>query len=50
MLKNYKTSIQAVLILGAIALNWFKVIDIEQLAAAIGAFSALGLFGAEDSK
>ena len=48
ILKNYKTSFQAVLILLTVGLMLCGLISIEQMGAAIGVFTAAGLLASKD--
>lgn len=48
MLKNFKTSIPAIIILIAVVLYWAGVIDAEKFSLGVAAFSSLGLLGARD--
>ncbi len=49
-MKNYKTTVQGILILITVLLMLTKKISIEQMSAAIGVFTALGLFASKDTK
>jgi len=46
---NYKTSIPAFLVVVAVGLYWFKLIDSEQLTTGVTLLTAAGLIGAKDA-
>lgn len=48
LLKNYKTSIPALLGIVAIGMYFFDYINSEQLTIGIGALGSLGLLAAKD--
>ena len=50
ILTNYKTSTPAFLIVVAMILNWFNLIDKEQLEISVYVLSAAGLMGSRDIK
>ena len=49
MIKNYKTTVQALLIFGAVAAMLLSYISIEQMGAAIGVFTGLGFLASKDN-
>lgn len=48
-LKNYKTSIPAIMALIAVGLYWKGYITTEQLTVGVGVLTSVGLFGAKDA-
>lgn len=49
-LKNYKTSVPAILGLIAVGLNYAGIITIEQLTVGVSVLVSVGLIGAKDSE
>ena len=47
--KNYKTTVQGVLILVAVGLRWAGYIDSTQLAEGIGLLAAAGFIASKDA-
>lgn len=48
-LSQYKTTVQAVLILACVACYFFNLITTEQLTVAMGVFASVGFIGAKDA-
>ena len=49
IIKNYKTTIQGILIIGTVGLMLWHKITVEEMVAATGVFTALGLFASKDN-
>lgn len=48
MIKNYKTTLPAVLALLAVGLHWSGLIDQQQMVSGIAVLTAAGLMAAKD--
>ena len=49
MIKNYKTTVQALLIFACVGAMLMSYISVEQMSAAIGVFTGLGLLASKDN-